>query len=82
MKIELTDKTISIIARKVAEIIREEDERRGEEYISTKEAAEILHISTDRLRHLKDKFPHIKVGSSEQGRILFRKKGLIEKYTE
>lgn len=49
-------------------------------YITCKEAAEILGISPDRLRHIKDRFNCKKVGSHQQGRVLFRADTLMECY--
>ena len=79
MKIELTNESIERIARRVTELLKERttDE---EEYLTTKEAAMLLRISPDRLRHLKNHFPHVKVGGESQGKLLFLRRGLIENY--
>ena len=53
-------------------------ELEGEEYLTTREAAEFLRISTDRLRHLKDRFPHIKTGGENQSKLLFLKSGILD----
>lgn len=83
MKIELTKECCEQIARQVAQILRQEElsiDRR--EYVSTREAASILRVSPDRMRHLKDKFPHIKVGENDQGKLLFLKRSLLERYAQ
>ena len=48
--------------------------------VGVKEAARILGISEGRMREIKDKFPHIKAGCHQQGRLLFVRSGLIENY--
>lgn len=83
MKIELTKDCCEQIARQVAQIIRQEEilqPAKQEEYVSTREAANVLRVSTDRMRHLKDKFPHIKVGGADQGKLLFLKSALLPSY--
>lgn len=51
-----------------------------EEYVDVKEAARILGLAPSYLRSQRAKFPHKKVGSSTQGRILFLKSGLFQHY--
>ncbi len=75
MKIELDDKSIDKIARRIVELQRS-GTANDMEMLSTQEAAQMLKISTDRIRHLKDKFPHIRVGGAN-GRLLFYKSGII-----
>lgn len=83
MKIELSKQSCEQIARQVAQfMLKGEQPAADGEYISTREAAAILKVSPDRLRHLKDKFPHIKVGDSEQGKLLFLKKALLPSYAQ
>ena len=85
MKIDLSDRTCEMIAQKVSSILRGESEVKSPsdgEYVSTREAARILRVSPDRLRHLKDKFHHIKVGDKEQGKLLFLKSGLMQRYAD
>lgn len=72
MKIELDDKTIEKLASRIVEMSKETDEK---ELISTIEAARLLRVSPDRMRKIKDKYPHIKVGQNGQSRILFYKSG-------
>lgn len=80
IKIELNDATCEAIARKVAQMLKQEESLAEDEYVSTRQAAAMLNISTDRLRHIKDKFPHIKSGDNEKGKLLFLKKGLLKSY--
>ena len=51
-----------------------------EEWVSMKNAAQILGISLSRMKHIKDRFPHVKQGDCEQGRVLFLKSALMENY--
>lgn len=49
-------------------------------WVTTAEAAKILGITPKYLRSIKDQFPHVKTGSSEQGRLLFLKEALLKCY--
>lgn len=53
-----------------------------EDLVDSKEAARILGITPNYLRIIKDRFPHVKVGGKQQGRILFRKAELLVNYTK
>ena len=76
MKIELTDKTIEKIAAKVTDmLLHERKEVKEPEFVSCSEAANILKISTDRMRRIKHLFPHKKV----TGKLLFDKNQLCAK---
>ena len=57
-----------------------ETDMKAGELISCKEAAAILGISADRLRHIKKRFFPLKVGDKQQGRLLFRKDTLLKCY--
>lgn len=48
------------------------------EMVDTREAARILGVSPAYLRQIKDKYPHVKSGSTQQGRVLFRREDLIK----
>ena len=48
--------------------------------ISCAEAAAILGISADRLRHIKKRFFPLKVGDKQQGRLMFRRDTLLQCY--
>ena len=51
-----------------------------DELVTTNEAARMLGISPDRLRHIKDRFGFVKQGGNNQGKLLFRKSGLVGAY--
>ena len=74
MEVELSKKTINLIADAVIKRMKREPE-----VMTTKEAAELLGITEDRLRRIKDRLPHIK-GEGKQGRLLFFREGLVEGY--
>lgn len=82
MKIELTKDCCEQIARQVAVMLKGEQPATDGEYVSTREAAEILRVSPDRMRRLKDKFPHIKIGINGQGKLLFLKSSLLHSYAD
>lgn len=48
------------------------------EMVDTREAARILGVSPAYLRQIKDRFPHKKSGSTQQGRVLFRREDLLK----
>ena len=48
------------------------------EMVDTREAARILGVSPAYLRQIKDKYPHKKSGSTQQGRVLFRREDLLK----
>ena len=52
------------------------------EMVGVKEAARILGISEGRMREIKDKFPHIKSGYYQQGRLLFVRSSLLENWMD
>lgn len=87
MGISLSDKTIRRIAEEVVRILEMRQSVYGggasvlePEYVTTSEAARILGISADRVRHIKDRLPHIKMGDDERGRLLFRRDTLLSAY--
>ena len=49
-------------------------------FISRKDAAALIGVSEDYVRKIKDRLPHVKQGSNNQGRLLFIKEGLMEAY--
>lgn len=50
------------------------------EYVSPDVAAQILGLTPDYLRRIKDDFTHKKIGSKKGGRLLFRLDTLMEEY--
>ena len=85
MDIQLSEKQIEMIASKTARILLrklKEDNEPPSEYCDVKEAARILGITQNSMRRLKDKFPYIKNGSNQQGRILFVRDALIREYAK
>lgn len=85
MDIFLSQKQIDMIAAKTATIVlrkMKEDSEPPTEYCDVKEAARILGISQNRMRNIKDKFPYIKNGDNQQGRILFVRDALIREYAK
>ena len=88
--IHFSDRTVSYaqflddMSRKVAFLVEKrlsEKLSSTPEMATTEEAARILNISPDRLRHIKDRFPHIKSGDKQQGRLLFVRSSLVKNYS-
>ena len=77
------DRFLSDLASKVAYLVYnklQKDMAKEPEMVSTAEAARILSISQDRMRRIKDRFPHIKQGEGKQGKLLFVRNALLESY--
>lgn len=90
MEVELSPKSIArladALAPRVAKIIRRDIlkpvEDANQEWISTKEAALILGMTPGNLRRSKDKYPHIKNGSNDQGNLRFLRSALLESFAK
>lgn len=85
MDIFLSDKQVEQIATRTAKIVLRklrEDEEPPSEMVSVKEAAHILGITEHHMRRIKDKFPHIKNGQNNQGRLLFKRDSLLTEYAK
>lgn len=85
MEIELSQKVIDAIAYKCAQIVfkklRESEGKDLPEMVTTKQAAEILKISPDRMRKIAHRFPHIKQGDNARvGKLLFVRDALLQNY--
>lgn len=89
MKKEELEKLVEKIAQRTANIVM--DQLKGkcqvqisgidpDEYVDSKEAARMLGLTPNYLRTMKEKFPHIKVGDNNQGRVLFKKSALLNSY--
>lgn len=81
-KIEYDPKFIKLLAKEVVkEMLRvSKEDLTDNDILTSKEAAEYLGISNDYLRKIKNKLPHEKQGLHSQGRLMFRRKGLLEAY--
>lgn len=89
MALHFADRSVSYqqflddVARKVAFLVGKslrEAKDSTPDMVSTEEAARILNISADRMRHIKDRFPHVKSGDGKQGRLLFKRDALLTEY--
>lgn len=81
-KFEYDPKFIKLLAKEVVREMRRVSKENlvDNDILTSKEAAEYLGISSDYLRKIKDKLPYEKQGENSQGRLLFRRKGLLEAY--
>ena len=89
MNIAFSDQSVSYaqflddVSKKVAILVERRLKNQlsqAPQMVTTQEAARILNITPDRLRHIKDRFPHAKQGGQPQGRLLFMRDALIESY--
>jgi len=89
MKKEELEKLVEKIAQRTANIVMEQLKGNcqmqipgidPDEYVDSKEAARMLGLTPNYLRTMKEKFPHIKVGDNNQGRVLFKKSALLNSY--
>lgn len=91
MRISFDDRSVTYaqfledVSRKVAHLVYKsikKDMEQQPEMVSTAEAAKILSISPDRMRRIKDRFPHIKEGENQQGKLLFVRDALLREYAK
>lgn len=82
MEIELSPisiiKLAEALAPRVARIIKQQ-EKEEEEWITTREAAQILSVSPAWLRRTKERYPYIK-GEGQQSQIRFLKSALLKNH--
>lgn len=84
MAIRLNKEEIDAIARRVLELMRENnhviiEDADGDEWVTVEEAAAILNLSTGRIYQIKNHLTHRK-GNSRQSRVYFLKSRLFEDY--
>ena len=82
MEIELSQHTIDLLSHRISLIVKKQIQEAiaQPDMVTTKEAAAILGISPGRMRQIAERFPHIKQGEQKQGKLLFVRKALLEKY--
>lgn len=79
MEITLSHRDKEEIAYKVALILEKRlRQNQQPEMVSTAEAANILNITPEYLRQIKDNYPHIKKGNRKQGQLLFQRNALLQ----
>lgn len=80
------EKFVEMCAKRTAHIVvkqlQELHYSEANDMVDSREAAQILGITPNYLRSIKDRFPHVKVGDKNQGRILFKKSDLLANYTK
>ncbi len=84
MAIRLNKEEIDAIARRVLELMRENnhviiEDSDGDEWVTVEEAAAILNLSKGRICQIKNHLTHRK-GNSRQSRVYFLKSRLFEDY--
>lgn len=79
----LSDKQIRKIAERTTNMVVERmmlilgaKQEQSSDIISVKDAARMLGISEGTMRRNKDQFPHIKLGNSNQSRVMFYREAL------
>lgn len=83
MELTLSQHDIDAIVYKLRIALRDDLARmvkkeQAPDLVTTEEAAAILHITTDHMRHIAHKYPHIKTGESKQSKLLFDRKALLQ----
>ena len=83
MAIRLNSEEIDAIALRVLDYMHKRNyvviTEKDDEWVTAKEAAEILKISIGRLYHIKNHLTHRK-GNSEKSRLFFLKSRLLDDY--
>ena len=70
----------ALVADQVVKKLKGMPNQSEPEFVDTEEAARILGFSTNYLRQVKDRYPHIKAGDQKQGRIMFRRDALLNEF--
>lgn len=83
MEITLSQRDIDTIVHRLSVVVveklkKELAKEQLPEMVTTAEAAKILGISSDRMRKIADRYPHIKKGDNKQGQLLFVRKSLLQ----
>ena len=73
-------RTANIVMSQLKGVMNTKVNNQEEEYVDSEEAARILGVSANYLRHIKNKFPHRKVGDQIQGRVMFLRSALLPTY--
>lgn len=80
MKTEEMTALAAMVAEQVVKRLKGVGNTSENEYVDSNEAARILGVSANYLRQVKDKYPHIKAGNKDQGRLLFRRDALLNEF--
>ena len=78
----VAERTANIVLKKLAEIGNSSSPRQNvnEEWVDTKSAAQIIGVTPNYMRSIKDQFTYRKVGGTERGRVLFNRQELVNYY--
>ena len=82
MKQKEIEMLAELVAKKIMAQMGNNKSSDDDEFVDSKEAARILGVTPNYIRSMKSKFPHKKVGSHQQGRILFRRSDLLKNYVK
>ena len=84
LQFEYDPKFIKLLAKEVVKEMQRvsKEDLVDNAILTSKEAAEYLGISSDYLRKIKHKLPYEKQGDNSQGRLMFRREGLLEAYLQ
>ncbi len=86
-EIRLSERDINAIVHQLRLVLRQDlvkmlKKEQAPDLVTTAEAAAILRITPDRLRHIvatdPHRYPHTKTGEGKQARLLFDRKALIQ----
>lgn len=73
--ITLSPESVKAVAREVARIMLQ---AQAPDLVDCNTAAEILHVTPNYLRRIKDRYPHVKRGEGRQARLLFDRNALLQ----
>ena len=73
------ERTAAIVLKKIESKMAHQQVPEND-LVDTAEAARLLGISPAYMRIIKDRFPHVKLGDSPKGRLMFKKSELLANY--
>ncbi|MBR4177070.1 MAG: hypothetical protein IKQ53_06695 [Bacteroidales bacterium] len=83
MELQLSPRAIDEIVYKLRIALRDDlaklvKKEQQPEMVTTSEAAAILHVTPDHMRHIAHRYPHTKTGEGKQARLLFVRSALLQ----
>lgn len=72
--VTLSPESVKAVAREVARLMLQ---AQAPDLVDCNTAAQILGISPNYLRRIKDRYPHVKRGEGKQARLLFDRNALL-----
>ena len=76
----VVDSITPMVKKQVVKLVHGENLDEKPKMCTVREAARILGVGEDHMRRIKNRYPHVKSGEKQQGRILFDREALLASY--